>query len=102
MIAIVTDSTCDLPASVAAEANVHVVPAHITVGQENLGEDIGINPSDFYRQLSTYRTPPKTSSSAPGAFADLYSRLLSSASHVISIHIASQFSGIYSAAAVTR
>lgn len=98
MIAVVTDSTCDLPQELAEEAGVHIVPAYVNVGTDSLRDGIDLSRDAFYKMLPTLKTVPRTSSPSPGMFIEVYQDLLMRASHVVSVHVASQFSGIYTAA----
>ncbi|HEC22067.1 MAG TPA: DegV family protein [Chloroflexi bacterium] len=98
MIGIVTDSTCDLPREIAEEAGIAVIPAHINIGRQSLRDGIDISREEFYERLPTMPEPPTTSAPGPGAFVEVYERLLGRASHIISIHVASQLSSIYNAA----
>jgi len=100
MIAVVTDSTCDLPEDMAERYRVHVVAAYINIGGESLKDGIDITRAQVYQKFAGNGETPKTASPSPGEFASLYDRLLEKASHIVSIHIASQFSGVFSAASV--
>ena len=53
-VRVVTDSTCDLPASVAAELGITVVPLSVVFGDEApLLDGIDITPAVFYERLKT-------------------------------------------------
>jgi DegV family protein with EDD domain len=98
MIAVVTDSTADLPAELAEQNHVHIVPALINFGQQTLRDGIDITREAFYALLPGLPEIPTTSSPGPAEFIEVYERALSHSSHVISIHAASALSGIYNAA----
>lgn len=98
MIAIVTDSTCDLPEKLALEAGIHVVPAYINIGRQTLRDGIDITREAFYKWLPQMPGVPTTSAPSPGTFAELYETLLEKANQVVSIHVASKLSGICNAA----
>ncbi len=98
MIAVVTDSTCDIPQDWIERSGIHVIPALITFGQQTLPDGVGITREEFYERLPTMRPLPKTSAPSPAAFMEVYERLLQRASAIVSIHAASKLSGIYNAA----
>jgi len=100
MISIVTDSTCDIPHSLVQRNEITVVPAYVNIGERSLKDGVDIGREDFYHKLEMGGSTFKTSSPSPGEFGAVYERLLSKANHIISIHLASQLSGIFSAASV--
>ncbi len=98
MIAIVTDSTCDIPPAVLEETGIHVVPALISIGQETLRDGVDLSREAFYERLPYLAALPTTASPSPQAFAELYERVLHRASAVVSVHAAARLSGICNAA----
>jgi DegV family protein with EDD domain len=99
-IAIVTDSTCDLPARLVKEMSIQVVPINFVMGQETYLDGIDITREAFYDLLPTLPDLPQTSAPAPGIFEEVYRQLLNEADAIVSIHLAATLSGIYSAACV--
>lgn len=51
-IAVVTDSTADIPAELAAEFGVCVVPQTLVLGEASRRDGVDINPATFYRLLA--------------------------------------------------
>ncbi len=98
MIAIVTDSTADLPENVAHEAGIAVIPAILNVGQQSLRDGIDLTREAFYEWLPRMAIAPKTAAPGPGTFMETYEALLHTASHVVSVHVSSKLSGICNAA----
>lgn len=98
-IAVVTDSTSDLPAEMAAGLNIHAVPAILVMGSESLEDGVQISRHEFYERLPGIQPPPTTASPSTGAFMAAYERLLAEGiQQIISVHASSQLSGIYNAA----
>lgn len=98
-IRIVTDSTCDLPPSLAEEYGITVLPAYVNIGEESYLDGVELSRSEFYRQLPGYKTPPTTAAPAIGVFAEAYDRLADDgASEILSVHLASNLSGMLNAA----
>jgi DegV family protein with EDD domain len=94
MIAVVTDSTCDIPPEIVERASIYVVPNLITYGQQSFADGIDMTREAFYAWLPGLRRLPRTSGPAPAAFLETYERALQSAGQVISIHAAARLSGI--------
>ncbi len=93
--AIVTDSTSDLPAELAREMEIEVVPALVTVEGQTRQDGPDFSRQEFYRRLPLLREPATTAAPAPGAFETAYRKLLSGgARQVLSIHVSSRLSGL--------
>jgi len=92
-IKIVTDSTCDLPQSLAEEFGIHVIPVYVQFGNKTYRDRIDITESEFYERLLHFPVHPTTSQPSPQDFADVYKYLSKDADGIISIHIASKLSG---------
>ena len=97
-VAIVTDSTADLPPELAASHSITVVPLTLNFDGQSLLDGVDIRPEDFYRRLPGVPTHPTTSQPSPGRFAEAYSALLADHDRVISIHISEKLSGTYQSA----
>jgi DegV family protein with EDD domain len=100
-IRLVADSACDVPDSLAARYNIRILPAYINFGLESFKDDgVSITKEDFYQRLRTTTVTPTTSAFPPGEAKIVYEELLQEADHVISFHLSSNFSGIFSSALV--
>jgi DegV family protein with EDD domain len=98
-IAIVTDSTADIPDSLIAQFDLHVVPNLMIIDGQSLEDGNGISRKEFYTRLPWMKSIPTTSTASSGAYEQLYEHLLShGANQIVSIHAASALSGIYNAA----
>ena len=97
-VAVVTDSTADLPPELAASRSITVVPLTLNFDGQSLLDGVDIRPEDFYRRLPAATTHPTTSQPSPGRFAEAYSALLADHDNVISIHISEKLSGTYASA----
>jgi DegV family protein with EDD domain len=97
-VAVVTDSTADLPPDLAASRSITVVPLTLHFDGRSLLDGIDITPVDFYRRLPDSTVHPTTSQPSPGRFAETYSRLLADHDEVVSIHISEKLSGTYASA----
>jgi DegV family protein with EDD domain len=98
-IAIVTDSTADLPSELADQYQIHIVPNLVIIDGQTLVDGKDISREEFYQRLPEMKTPPTTGTASYGSYQKLYQDLLGQgADHVVSIHTSSQLSGIYNAA----
>ena len=97
-VAIVTDSTADLPAQLVKSRGITVVPLTLHFEGRSLLDGVEIRPSEFYRTLPKATTHPTTSQPSPGRFAETYAELLADHSAVVSIHISEKLSGTYASA----
>jgi len=97
-IAIVTDSTADLPLALVEELGIIVVPLNVILGEKNLKDGIDISSQGFFEMLPSSKVHPRTSQPSPGEFSETYEKALSDYKEVVSIHISSHLSGTYQSA----
>ena len=97
-IAIVTDSTCDLPKKIIEKYNISVVPLNVHFGEETFLDGIDLEPDVFFEKLSTSDIHPTTSQPSVGRFLETYNDLLKSHDFIISIHISDKLSATHSTA----
>ena len=97
-VAIVTDSTADLPSQLVKARGITIVPLTLNFEGRSLLDGVDIRPSEFYRKLPNATTHPTTSQPSAGRFAETYSKLLNDHSEVVSIHISEKLSGTYASA----
>jgi DegV family protein with EDD domain len=98
-IAIVTDSTADIPKEVVAKYSITVIPAILVINGRSMEDGKGISRKEFYELLPSMTTAPTTATPSIGTFQDTYVALLKSGyESIISVHVASQLSGIFSTA----
>ena len=98
-IAVVTDSTADIPPDLVRKYRIHVVPNIIILGDRNLEDGKEITRQEFYEQLPSMKPLPTTATASAGVYEELYAELFArGAQQVISTHASSKLSGIYNAA----
>ena len=97
--AIVTDSTADIPSEIAQQKNIEVVPAIIVMNGNSFKDGQGISREQFYERMTTMEALPTTATPSAGTFHKVYEKLfLEGAQAILSLHVASQLSGIYNTA----
>lgn len=100
-VTVVTDSAADLPAGLAAELGIAVVPLTIRFGREELVDGVDLTPSAFYDRLRTSPVLPETAAPSPGAFESAFREALEGgADAVVCVNISSDLSGTMQAALV--
>jgi DegV family protein with EDD domain len=67
-IRVVTDSACDLPAAMATENDVTVVPLSIRFGEEEFVDGTTLSSDEFWARCKASPVLPETSAPSPGAF----------------------------------
>lgn len=94
-IALVTDSTCDLPKELIDHYQIHMVPINLNFGDSHYLDRVTIQPDQFYDLLDKHPDSPKTSQINEQTFTNLFSHLASHYDAIIAIHLSNQFSGTY-------
>ena len=90
-ISLVTDSTSDVPADLAARYGIHVVPALLAIGDQSYRDAVDMTREAFYQRLATFNTLPTTGAPASGAFEAAYTAC--PPGPILSIHTAATLSG---------
>lgn len=98
-IAIVTDSTADIPHDIRDRNHIHVIPNIIIIEGKSLQDEVDISRQEFYEHLASSKVLPTTATASSGAYQEKYQELFDQGfQHVLSIHPPSHLSGIYNAA----
>ncbi len=93
-IALITDSTCDLPMELRRQYDIPFVPLYIVWKDEILRERVDIEPQEFYRRLRSDPFIPTTSQPTPQDFLDAYDKAQRrGAKEIVVITISSAMSG---------
>jgi DegV family protein with EDD domain len=92
-LAVVTDSTPYLPASLIERWRIREVSLYVGWGGELQSESAYTDLEDFYARLHDSERLPTTSQPSAGDFIACYEPLVRAGSDVLSIHIASGLSG---------
>jgi DegV family protein with EDD domain len=99
-IAILTDSTSDLPAEIARDHDIQVIPLNAHFGDEALLDRVDIDSETFLQRLTTGRALPTTSQPSAGAFEERFREIARHADAIVCVLISSKLSGTYQSAAV--
>ncbi len=102
MIAIVTDSTSDLPEEQRSQSNITVVPENVIFGTTTYQDGIDMTPERLYDMLPTAKDHPTTSQPSAGEFINHYRPLIQAGKEIVSIHLSSKLSGTYASAVAAK
>lgn len=95
-VALIVDSTGDLPLSYLKDNNVCMVPLKVSFGQDTYFDAIEMTPSEFYKRLAVSEELPKTSMPSPQQFKDCFEKLADEGyEEAVSLSISSGISGTY-------
>ena len=97
-IAVVTDSTSDLPPDLAATYGIRVVPLNVRFGVDEYQDGVTMEAEEFYQRLESSDELPTTSAPSPTLFADTYRELGADHEAIISLHVSSKLSATHTAA----
>lgn len=98
-VAIVTDSSCDLPADVVAANSITVVPLTIRFGDVEFVDGKDLSPADFWARCAASDVLPGTAAPSPGAFEEAFrAAVAAGATAVACINLSAKLSATSQAA----
>lgn len=97
-IALLTDSTANLPVELVAKHDIHVVPLKIQWGDDSLIDGVTISSDAFYARLETDPLIPTTSQPSMMDFLQMYEKLAADYDSILVMLIASGISGTVASA----
>lgn len=100
MVKIITDSTADIPSSLVQDLGITVVPSYVTFGTTSYLDGVELSREQFYDKLASTKQIPSTAAPPPAFYERVYREAAEETEEIISIHVSSNYSGIYSAARV--
>lgn len=90
-VAVVTDSTCDLPAQTVSDQDLSVVPLTVCFGSDRFRDGVDITARDFYELLESGGVHPSTEPPPDVEFAERF-RQLGRRQSIVSVHISEKLS----------
>ena len=94
-IALVTDSTADLPESLYEQYQIHLVPLVINIDGSQYLDKITITPTEFYSRLVKAKKQPTTSQPTTQEFINKYNYLATHYDSIVAVNISNELSGTY-------
>ena len=97
-VTVVVDSTADIPAPLATELGIVVVPLTVRFGDESFRDRLDIQTAEFLVRLKAASELPKTSQPPVTAFEDVFRSAVEQGGEVICITVSARLSGTFNAA----
>lgn len=97
-VAIVTDSTSDVDAELAARSGITVVPLFVNFGDTRYRDSIDLSRREFYAKLATAKVLPTTSQPTSAMFEDAFRPHVEAGRPIVCLTIMSSLSGTINAA----
>lgn len=95
-IAILTDSTCDIPESLVEQYGITVIPHVIIWGDEQFRDRVDLQPKEFYQRLVSDARRPTSSQAGIPDFQQAYEAATArGAQEIIVLTVSSAMSGAY-------
>jgi DegV family protein with EDD domain len=99
-IAVVTDSTANLPPEMVEKYGITVIPINLHWGDETYKDGVDITVEEVYRRLRDTKEIPKTASPSVGDFLQAYLGMRNDVDGIVSIHLPENLSGTVKSARV--
>lgn len=97
-VALITDSTVNLPNDLVKKYSVEVVPQVLIWGKETFEDGVDIQPGEFYERLKNAKDMPSTSQVTPNSFLKAYQNHLDQGDQILCVLISEQLSGTIASA----
>ncbi len=94
-IALVIDSTCDIPKETIENHQIHVVPLNVFFGESQFLDRLTITQEKFFHLLKTSEVYPTSSQPAIKDLTNTFSYLSTHYDSIIALHISSVLSGTF-------
>ena len=97
-VAIVTDSTSDLPEAEARARGIDVVPLFVNFGDARFRDRVDLSLEEFYRKLGSLNALPTTAQPTPALFEDAFRPHVEAGRAIVCTTIMASLSGTINAA----
>jgi len=94
-IAVLTDSTCDLPQDILERYQIHMIPLSVHFGDSFYLDRITMNPQQFYQMVQRSEERPTTSQPTIKEFQNKFEYLSSHYSATLGVFLSEKLSGTF-------
>ncbi len=101
-IAVVTDSTSDLPPELVEQYDIHVVPQILIMGEKTWRDKVDIDSQTFYELLQTSPDFPASSQPSVLSFQELFAELSQTADGIVAVLVSDELSGTINSAQMAK
>lgn len=91
-IKIVSDSTCDLSKELIERYNIHILPLHVLLGEDDYLDGKSVTPDEIYKWSDENKATPKTSAPSIAEVMDVLQACTEDGSEVICFSVSDQMS----------
>lgn len=97
-IAVITDSTADIPRHLVEKLGIHVIPQILIMGDRTWLDGIDIDPPAFYELLRTSPDFPSSSQPSVVNFQEVFTQLSKEADGIVAVLVSDELSGTLNSA----
>ena len=101
-VRIVTDSTSDIPRSMAERLGIEIVPLKVHFKDKQFVDGVDINSATFFKMMREAKEVPTTSQVNPDEFEPIFQRILDGGDEILGIFISSKMSGTTQSAFIAQ
>ncbi len=94
-VAVIADSSADLPDSVLDRHGISLVPLQVMFGDTVYQDRVELSPTDFYRRLRDAKALPTTSQPAPAEFVRVFRDARQEAEEAVAVLVSGALSGTF-------
>jgi DegV family protein with EDD domain len=94
-VKIITDSAADIPAELARQAGITVLPMMVCFGEEEFQDGVNLTPQAFFAKLKSSETLPKTAQPLLSEVKKVLEQTAAEGRPAVVIHMSSGLSGTY-------
>jgi DegV family protein with EDD domain len=92
-VALVTDSTANIPQEYVQRYDIQVAPQILVWGDKTYRDGVDIQSDEFFSRLSEAKVMPTTSQASPQSFCDIYKQLLEQDYSILTVLLSEELSG---------
>ena len=97
-VKVVTDSASDIPAAIAKELGITVVPCNVHFGERTYRDGVDLTSEEFFDKMARSPILPTTSQPAVGVFEEAYRQVAEETAQIVSINLPKKLSATYNSA----
>jgi DegV family protein with EDD domain len=95
-IALITDSSCDIPQSLIEQYEIDIIPLGVVWGDKVFRDRVDLSPEEFYQRLTTEKQFPKSTQPTPADVEKVYRDAIErGAKEIVVVAISSAMSGTW-------
>ena len=101
-VAVVTDSTADIPLALLEQYRIRVIPLRLIWGPKSFLDGVTMNPATFYARLAADKKILTTAQPSMGDFVDFFIETALDADAIVGVFISNELNGTITSALKAR